>query len=298
MIDNTLNIQLFFFAAAIPVALEAHKAQKLAKIILFAISAVFGIAGFWWQSLSALWPTVTQHLLILVANPVSWFVMVVSVFFVARSYWKQPVEFPANDAPGFSLSYESDLASQISAVNVRLVGLDVKAEKIRVDTAIFSTELQKLDQKVAAKDEKVLASFYAVGARERLTTLEAQIEEGAAELYDRLKAGEIYDAEQWEQWESIYEQWNGKIDEWLSTGTWYAVAVKERTLTIKDDLYRAQWSVAENQFPNAEAVRQFKKHRIIITNWRTVVPEVKRGVDSVAFAGQSEIDARHGRPPG
>lgn len=295
--DNNLTIQLFFFAAGITVALEAYKAQGIARTCLCAIAAVFGFAGLALPSLSASWPVITQQLAALTTNSVTWFVLSVSVFFIVRPYWTRS-SLSAHGSIAVADHDVTETKSQIAAINVRLAGLDAKAEQIRVDTAIVSRDLQKLDQKVASKDEKVMHSLYAIGARERLARLESEIEQYAADLYDRLQAGEVYNAEKWQQWENLHGHWSGQLEEWLAMATWYAIAVKERTLTVDEALYRAPWSMTESQFPDAEAVRQFRKHRIILANWREVVPDVRRGVDLVAFSGQSEQDVRHGRPAG
>ncbi|MES2174749.1 MAG: hypothetical protein V4523_12480 [Pseudomonadota bacterium] len=296
--DNNLTIQLFFFAAGITVALEAYKAQRIARACLWAIAAAFGFAGFAWPSLSASWPVITQKLAALTTNPVTWFALSVSVFFVVRPYWTRSSTSALHGSLAVTDHDITETTSQITAINVRLAGLDAKAEQIRVDTALVSRDLQQLDQQVASKDEKVMHSLYAIGARERLARLESEIEQDAADLYDRLQAGEVYDAGKWQQWENVHSHWNGQLEEWLATATWYAIAVKERTLTVDEALYRAPWSMTESQFPDAEAVRQFRKHRIILANWREVVPDVRRGVDLVAFSGQSEQDVRHGRPAG
>ncbi len=296
--DNALTIQLFFFAAGITVALEAYKARGIARVCLWVIVVAFGFAGFAWPSLSASWPHITHQLAILTTNPLTWFVLSVAVFFVIRPFWTRATIPADNRASTVSDSDGAETISQITAINVRLAGLDAKTEQVRVDAVIVGRELHKLDQKLSAKDERVLGSFGALHARERLAKLETQIEQDASDLYDRLKSGEIYDAEEWQQWESVHSRWNERLEEWLATGTWYAVAVKERTLTVDEALYRAQWSMAETQFPNAEAVRQFRKHRIILSNWRDILPEVRRGIELVAFSGQSELDVRHGRPAG
>jgi hypothetical protein len=193
---------------------------------------------------------------------------------------------------------QSMLAEESRRIAMVMQNLDEKTEQVRVDAAITAREVEKLQEIQTQQHERTLNALYAVGARERLAALEASMEQDAADLYDRLKAGEKYDEEKWGRWENVHSHWAGSLQTWLETAQWYAMAVKERTQTIDEKLYKDGWSIDEKLFPNAEAVRLFKKHRIIRKNWLDVVPHVKSGIDNVAFAGMSEKDVRSGRPPG
>lgn len=85
--DNTLTIQLAFFAAAVPVALEAYKAQNIARIVLWSVALGFAAAGFLWPWLGASLPVVAENIGRLATDPVTWFVLAVAVFFVIRPMW-------------------------------------------------------------------------------------------------------------------------------------------------------------------------------------------------------------------
>lgn len=229
-----------------------------------------------------------------------WLLVLQAIFVFALFEYVRRNAAPSPEpvAPPCASYDDTEIAAKVAQILVRLQGLDAKAEQVRVDAAIASRDVQKLEQKLKDRDSRVLGSFYALGARERLTELETEINQNADDLYDRLKAGEVYDLAKWQQWENVYNNWKQRLDEWIGTGKWYAAKVKERTLTIDEALYGADWSVAENQFPNAEAVRQFRKHRIVMANWLEVVPQVRSGMDAVAFSGQTESDVRNGEPAG
>lgn len=85
---DTLTIQLFFFASGLTVALEAYKARGIARVVLWGLVGVFGIAGFVWPLLSPSLPRVGANLIGLATSPVPWFVLSVAVFFIIRPYWQ------------------------------------------------------------------------------------------------------------------------------------------------------------------------------------------------------------------
>lgn len=85
--EQALTIQLFFFAAALTVALEAYKAQGIARIVLWASCAIFGVVGFAWSSITEGLPALTTWFGSLVSSPTTWFIVVVSLYFVLRRYW-------------------------------------------------------------------------------------------------------------------------------------------------------------------------------------------------------------------
>ncbi|UVO50272.1 hypothetical protein M0208_06955 [Sphingomonas sp. SUN019] len=178
------------------------------------------------------------------------------------------------------------------------IDLTEKVEQVRVDGATNRKDLDRIERLQKDERERRLGSFHAIGTRERLTDLETAIVQDAADLYDQLKTGEIYDDSKWQQWENIHAHWKSVLDEWLNSATWYGLAVKERTLFVDDEKYGLDWSVSETQFPSAEAVRRFKKFRIIHAQWESVVPSVKSGLQSVAYNGLTDLEARSGRPAG
>lgn len=191
--------------------------------------------------------------------------------------------------------HKEHIAKAVSDIDrARLEGQNELGRKIEDLTREFQ-KLQDIDRN---HRDRAREAFHAIGARERVAALEATIRRDAADLHERLEAGEAYDAAMWQQWENVHGHWEKALDEWLGTGTWYALAVKERTLTVDDAKYGAAWSVADSQFPDAEAVRRFKKFWIIQQQWEGVVPDVKTGMDQVAFLGMTEKEARRGTPAG
>jgi hypothetical protein len=159
-------------------------------------------------------------------------------------------------------------------------------------------DLDKLTTSVKDHQTKVQETFYAFSVREQIASLELEIMQDVHDLTRWLRAGERYDHEQWKQWENIHSHWREKLDEWLNLSTWYAMAVIQRVNTIDDAKYATPLTIPEENFPNAEAVRRFKKFLIIQTQWEDIISEVKSGLNLVAFSGLSPLDVRHGRPAG
>jgi hypothetical protein len=151
----------------------------------------------------------------------------------------------------------------------------------------------KLEEQMKKNDECLRESLHAVHAREQLNEMTREIEFDASQLYDRLKAGEHYTPQDWDHWTNIEHHWERTLKRWIDTSRWYSKAVKERILTVDDNEYDDDWSVLDKQFPTADAVRRFKRHRIIQRHWETVRGDVERGVVLVAFCGGTERE-QHG----
>jgi len=178
------------------------------------------------------------------------------------------------------------------------LGVVEKLEHVRVDGAINGRDIEKLTETVKDHRQRAHEAFHALSVLATMPLLESEIAQNASDLTDRLCSGEVYDTQKWQQWENVHSHWRRKLDEWLALGTWYAVAVKERVNSIDEDKYRMPLTIPESSFPNAEAVRCFKKFLIIHVQWEDVVAEVKKGLHQVAYVGLSPLEVRLGRPAG
>lgn len=203
------------------------------------------------------------------------------------------------------------IAAEIAAS--QLVGgpkaeLDAAIKKLREDIDLANRRCVSIDEHVKREFEGVAAriedektrnrgSFYALQSREILADLQSEIEADAALLYDRLKAGERYDRVAWERWENVHGVWWRKLNAWLEHGKWYAEDLIKKVIEFPDSAYRDEWTVTEEQFPDAEAVRQFKRHRIIHSQWQESIEKVREGTSCVAFIGMSDTEVRRGKHP-
>lgn len=175
-----------------------------------------------------------------------------------------------------------------------LVGVPAKLEMVRVDGAQTATAVEKLTQLVERNANQSHASFAAVMARERLPKFGSEIIRLGDALYDRLKSGETYDETMWKQWENTYSAWLSAVNQWCEIGKWYAASLEDRVFQIDDEKYGLVWGVNDVQFPSAEAVRRFKKFRILYTQWEAMRSSVDQGTYQVAYTGLSERDVRRG----
>ena len=155
----------------------------------------------------------------------------------------------------------------------------------------------RLEALIQEETERRRRSFWALQAREYLKELAAEIEFDAGLLYDRLASGEVYDRNAWDKWESVHAVWNMRLQSWLDSAKWYAPDLLAKVLQFPDSAYAGEWSVRDDQFPDAEAVRKFKRHRIINSQWNETREVVKHGLDLVAFSGLSDDEVRRGKHP-
>lgn len=307
--DDALPIQLFWFASAVPVALEAFKASDRARLVLGGVAAAFAISGFAWPSLSARWPTLQRLVGELAQNPSAWFAIAVAVFFVLRPYWTKSspqsdyVPQPYDDS---SLQQQiREMAEDRKAIindYQRMSGLEAKLlekiEIIRNQNETNETAINHLTKRVAENRSYSVGSLYAIWAREESSRLEKVIRRDASDLYDRLERGEIYDSHAWSSWESVHSHWDGALRDWLNLCRFYAPAeLENRVYAVNETEFLGSWSVKDGQFPTADANRRFKRHRIIHRHWEEVVEAVNKNLHLVAFQGMSEDDVKRGTLP-
>jgi hypothetical protein len=171
----------------------------------------------------------------------------------------------------------------------------------RTNVRLETLESEVKDLKTATA--KVPAALHAIYQREVITRIAGLIEMLASEMYDGFHNGETYDEQRWLGWEEAHGKWEAAVRGWIENGgRWYAPAVDARVYLVDDEKYGQHWGVRDAQFPDterlsrSEAVRRFKKFRIIHTQWREVREEVDRGIVQVAFVGLTPEEVR--RRPG
>lgn len=191
--------------------------------------------------------------------------------------------------------------------------LRLQISEVRDLAAMANRSLEAVEHRMANDFKGVAArfdeehkqtrrSFVALQIREILAEIAATIERDAAELYDRLHAGEIYDEAAWDSWESIHHHWRGQVVLWIQSARWFARDVDGRVLTTPDAKFGRKWSIKDAQFPASEEspasekVRRFKQFRIIQTQWEEIREEVDQGIKNVAYSGLSEEEVRR-EPP-
>ncbi|HLL31155.1 MAG TPA: hypothetical protein VK403_09190 [Allosphingosinicella sp.] len=234
-----------------------------------------------------------------------------------RRAHRQP---PARKLPFLDHDDGSPAAYDDTALRAEIAGLRKVVEKLGKDVEGYKAthaniirDYNRMDagqlnlgeqiDEVKKVTDKLPVALYALYQREQLTKLAKTIEDRGEELFNELHDGAIFDAERWAKWERDYNSWDTAVRVWVENGRWYAPDVAKRVLEFDDGAYDTRnWNIKDSQFPEtettsrSEAVRRFKKFRIIRNQWDAVREEVDAGVIQVAFIGLSEQDARR-RPP-
>ena len=168
-----------------------------------------------------------------------------------------------------------------------------EGESLRQYQQVLEGKLADLRRELESSVKKTLSSLHAIYLREELRRLAEEIVLDAADLSERLQAGEVYDDAKWQQWENVHGHWEAGLKCWIQYGQWYAKDVESGIYTVEEHRYAAPWNVQDSQFPHSEAVRRFKRFRIIHRQWEQMREKVERGVFQVAFVGLTEEEVRY-----
>lgn len=218
--DTTLTIQLFFFATAVPVALEAYKARGLARIVLWAVAGIFGIAGFIWPALKDGLPAIGAKLAELATDPVAWFALLIVVFFILRPFWSKPtaplVVSQLNDGDGV------DLGATIDARLNEFLATTLRAEFAKhSDIHEHDVKLGELADKVKAAQGSAQVTFdFAKKEVARLDERIGEIAQGSLDLERK-----------WNDWTRQYTDDIERRFEWVDAG-FRAILDRERLATL------------------------------------------------------------------
>jgi len=170
-----------------------------------------------------------------------------------------------------------------------------QTKAVELDLGELRRGFATLEQKIDSQEKGFRESIHALMAREELAELGKVIQSNADELYVPLKNGEQYDAVRWQSWESIHGNWERTVKRWADAARWYGENVRARVLTVEDTEYDSAWSVEDAQFPSADAVRRFKRFRIIQVHWMEVSDEIAGHVVMVARGALSERECHGGQ---
>jgi hypothetical protein len=180
----------------------------------------------------------------------------------------------------------------------------VDAVSARIELAITQTardfeqtrrEEEKLSDLIKGTDHAMRESINALIAKPELSKLADEIQKIADDLFSPLKNGEKYDRERWAEWESTQSYWERTVAEWADVGRWYGKNVKADIFRVDDIDYEDNFGVADEQFPNADSVRRYKRHRIIYRHWLAARQKVDPNVSAVAHGALSERECHGGK---
>jgi len=164
------------------------------------------------------------------------------------------------------------------------VGADIEAIK----KAVAETA-----DTLKAEGEQRALSFHALRTINALRSLETEMSLDAKDLSDSLLNGDNYDAQRWDSWESINHHWESTLKTWNQHAQWYAYETEARIFNVEENEFGGDWTVIDEQFPNADAQRRFKRYRILQRHWEGVREDVMKGINSVAYGGLSDEEVRY-----
>lgn len=303
LLSNTIAL----LTLALMLASEARQAQGRWRAGLFGFATVVALLAVALGPITKLLPAVGTFFDAIFGSPLAWFVLLMGAFFVFRPFWSGIR--PTRDGAALNAAILSVAENHRNAIDeIRREFAEHKAhmelcysahDQARLSLASEIAELRRggaaLEETIKRNDEHIRQSLYAILARERLNEMGARIEELANELCRRLTEGERYTSKDWDEWVNAHHNWERTLGTWIDLARWYAKDVQSRVLTIDDREYDETWNVVDEQFPNADAVRRFKRHRIIQSHWELVRDQVSQGVERVAFSGMTEKDQHGGQ---
>lgn len=171
-------------------------------------------------------------------------------------------------------------------------GLATKQSETGNDIRSIRHGAANLEKEFKLHSNQTRESFAALQQRETLARLAGMIEEKASILYDRLKSGESCSPEDWKTWEQNHRQWRSFILHWVEQGRFYVNDLETKILNTPDEKYEGEWTVSDDQFPTADAVRKFKQHRIQQRHWEEMKEKVDNNIRQVAFVGMKLVEVR------
>lgn len=230
-----------------------------------------------------------------------WLLILQAIFVYALFEYvrRSPQSTGAESAPLVMQTSGADVEATLTPLNEALAGhgrvlesMQERLKELEDSKKYVMQRIRDVHNDYILEDKKLRSSFAALHSRERLAALSIQIERAATGLSQHVKAGEGYDKLLWPQWEATHVGWEAVMTQWVEVAHWYAPDVRERTLLVDEKYYAGTWDVTDAQFPNSEAVRRYKKFRIVQEQWERVRLDVEAGIIQVAFIGMAEEDMR------
>lgn len=298
--------------------LEAWKVkEKAPRIVIGVIALAFFVAGLFLHQIANQAPQFGSFVSRAFDPPSSWLMIFLALFFVARPYWTRSAAPPANAEPleektatveefsvrieklefGFSKQTESlkRTSDELSRLKIRadeIQKIAIKggstAEVLPETISNIAGEIATLAGESAEKYSELRRSFRALAHKEHLDNTGAEIVEKAQALSSPSQGSdELRDEASWDAWCENYEVWEGCLESYIEVASRYLPKIK-RVLSVEDTKYAHDWGIQDSQFPNSEAVRRYKRFRILYDQWRKARPYVTLKVRETIFEGVSE----------
>lgn len=87
------------------------------------------------------------------------------------------------------------------------------------------------------------------------------------------------------EWLDKEKLWVKSLHKWLVLAVPYMEGIERDVLATPASKYDGKWTVSDIDFPNSDAVRKWKQHRIIQSNYMRLKPSIDERVRRAAFGG-------------
>jgi len=332
MLGNSIALMTL----ALMIASEGRRAEGYWRPGLYTLATVVALIALTLQPIADQAPVVGSTLSSIFGNPLSWFFLFMGLFFVLRPFWqpRQSASAPTDGSKKTSIqlattaSYEK-LSNEVVELR-NSVGANVEKIKASATQALEKGEetlgaahliqeelgktekrmreielrvgdahriIEKVEGDLATQRDRIASSLHSIYLREKLAKLAVEIRKDAADLSHKVTEGQQHDAESWEKWQNVHGHWWSLMGQWWTAARFY-LANSRQVLLAPDNMY-PRIQLDENTLVpagGAEAVRVYKKFRIIQDQWEAVQGQLEDNMCLVAFSGQTELDVRHGQP--
>lgn len=329
--SQQITVAAVFWGAAVVIGLDAIKQTGTKALLLWLLTGLFVLLGFLVRPLWNVFPDVSSFLAEGATSPVTWIILLALGYLVVRSRWIAPV---AHGRSGIGhridaherllestvekraalekqVSALADQAAQNAATQraviddyQRMLGLESRfwgelngfKESVQTEHESLRMHLQVLERKLNEIKEKTRGSIHAIWMREQIHEISRNIRKDAADLSHRVSEGQKHDAQSWDSWDNVHSHWSGLMSQWWMIARFY-IPNSGRVLLVPDNMY-GQTKVDESLLTpvgGAEAVRVYKKFRIIQDQWEAVQEQLEHNMVLVAFSGMTELEVRHGQ---
>jgi hypothetical protein len=110
--------------------------------------------------------------------------------------------------------------------------------------------------------------------------------------------GGSYDQAGWFSWENVNANWEANLKHWLTLARFYVNGIESKVLDVSEQEFsNSIWTINDSQFPNADANRRFKRHRLIYGHWDAMRGTANNNVTRVAFTAADEAEVRMSNSP-
>jgi hypothetical protein len=304
--------QVLVIAMAGAMAVEAVKPDQKRKGLFWAAFAVLAFVGIMTNSMAAAWPAASKVMVWIGSSPITFLIVFLGwVAYLQKPWRRASGNVLGSDDTAFAPSNDEDVRkltrsmSELTKIIPKLIedGETLK-ERVVVLDAKYAGELagakaatehlrgewiatRSLDaDALNGSFENVYLALEAIHDRQRLTTIEAQLNLNVAALLVQDDTPN-YDEVSWKQWEDQEDRWRTNVELWCERAAKYLPNVREQVFATPERSYRGGGWPSDNLFGDSIRVHAYKTFLIIWRNLGDLRGEIARRVHLAAFERQA-----------